>query len=194
MTKNIVSINRRLLFTGARCCCVQYRTATPHSLNKFSYSLATGELGFRKDKIINTDNPTYQNQHPATILASDALLWTIMNKPGKFQLMFWECMQQRQKTSHQFQDLCSAFQLKPSRTFNIKARPKEMLVLKRLDEGLNIQPHDLPLVLNDNVGFKKKNEMAWYDQWSLAIIVIIVEVMLQLVISNFWSKNSRSKV
>ena len=24
MTKNIVSINQRLLFTGARCCCVQF--------------------------------------------------------------------------------------------------------------------------------------------------------------------------
>lgn len=101
---------------------LEYRMIAPRPLEASLYSLATGEIEFCTEKIMNPDNPTYQNQYLATILASDALLRTIMTKPGEFQLMFGEVVQ-RQKTSRQFLDLCSAFQLTPSRTFS-KQGPK----------------------------------------------------------------------
>ena len=136
---------------------LDYCIVAPRPFEYALYSLPIGELGLCRDKTVNSDNSTYQNQYRATILASDTLLRTSMNKPCEFQLIFGEYLQ-RQKTSRQFKDHYSAFQLTPWRTFSIKARYKKDM--KRLDKGLNIQPHDLPIVLIDNVGFKQLR----YDQ------------------------------
>ena len=83
-----------------------------------------------------------------------------MKKPRKFQLIFGEVVQ-RHKSSRQFIDLCSAFQLVPSGNFSTKARSKE--VITRLKRGLTISPRDYIAVLADNIGFRVIGDKAGYD-------------------------------
>jgi hypothetical protein len=151
---------------------LEYRHSTIRPIDAALFSLSTGKFAPEFDLILEKDHTTFQNQYLATIAASDLLLRSVSNAPCFFQLMFGELLQ-RQNVSRQFLDICSAFQLAPSRKFYWKDWSKE--VISALEKGLTIRPRDVVLLLFDNIGFKVLGKFASYDQWTLLQIIVIKE-------------------
>ena len=102
--------------------------------------------------------------------------------------MFGELLEHR-KCTRDFRDLCSSLDLAPSRKYSLKDRAEE--VLKQMNKGLKLHPHDLVLIFFDNIGFKILGRQASYDQWIIVNIVVVNESDLKKL--GFYQNDDHTK-
>mmetsp|Transcript_1848 Transcript_1848/g.2954 ORF Transcript_1848/g.2954 Transcript_1848/m.2954 type:complete len:204 (+) Transcript_1848:966-1577(+) len=98
------------------------------------------------------------------------------HSPNSFQLMLGEYLN-RFTLSKEVQSLLSALQLTPSQKFSLTERSKK--VMDQLQKGITIGPRDLPYILADNIGFRKKGDKASYDQHTIVNIHVVPEAKLR---------------
>mmetsp|Transcript_5107 Transcript_5107/g.7785 ORF Transcript_5107/g.7785 Transcript_5107/m.7785 type:complete len:204 (-) Transcript_5107:1697-2308(-) len=98
------------------------------------------------------------------------------HSPNSFQLMLGEYLN-RFTLSKEVQSLLSALQLTPSQKFSLTERSKK--VMDQLQKGITIGPRDLPYILADNIGFRKKGDKASSDQHTIVNIHVVPEAKLR---------------
>eukprot|EP00984_Skeletonema_dohrnii_P014922 scaffold6375_cov106-Skeletonema_dohrnii-CCMP3373.AAC.1 len=158
---------------------LEQRIMYPPLLLHALYGLSTGIVHFDKVKqkiwMAGTD-PSHQNQFLAAAGAADMLMRSNDRSPNSFQLMLGEYLN-RFTLSKEVQSLLSALQLTPSQNFSLTERSKK--VMDQLQKGITIGPRDLPYILADNIGFKKKGDKAAYDQHTIVNIHVVPEAKLR---------------
>ena len=88
--------------------------------------MSTGHVEFEGDTFLEPDTQDVQKHYLAAIASADMMLRNLRGTPGHLQLMFNELLY-RQKTTREFKDLLSAFNLAPSRSFTLRQRTEDVI-------------------------------------------------------------------
>ena len=168
---------------------LERRCENPLLLDVALYSMATGKPSVNKEKCLTPNNQDYQRQFLASIVSSDILRRINTKDPCSFQLLFGNLLN-RQCVTQDFRDLCTAFQLTPSRKWTRK--DKSMKVIQHLTDGLSLDPRELLILLYDNVGFRVKGRHAGYDQW-IAMNYIVITVK-DLIAAGFYEEDPAKRI
>jgi len=156
---------------------MEFRCQNMRVIDMFLYGVATGNSQVDTDKILSAGNQDHQSNFlAAAVVSSDVMMRGRVPHPLECQLMLKEVLH-RQRVTGEFHLLASALHLAPSKTYQMKTRHDE--VVKRMKNGIKLNPRDLVLILFDNIGYKVLGRQASYDQWIVVNIVVITEAELK---------------
>ncbi|KAK1741456.1 hypothetical protein QTG54_007934 [Skeletonema marinoi] len=151
--------------------CVDRNSQSP--LLSSLFGLATGKHCPDVDKITleDGDHISHQSQFLAVSLAEGMLLRSISRYPGVFQRMLFEQLSM-EGISQPCLNLLSALRIVPSRNYASKTKSKE-LIEEWIQETTQLDPLDLFMANQDNLGMQQKSKQALNFQFTVFQDIVI---------------------